>query len=87
VLIDLRGEKVRVADILALDPTPGPANDEPDAIGVRGNTVFVSLRASGKIAVINVNQRTVSYLDLAPASVFNPANCAGCAVHGVTVRP
>jgi DNA-binding beta-propeller fold protein YncE len=87
VLIDLRGDKVRVADILALDPTPGPANDQPDAIGVKGNTVFVSLRAAGKIAVIDVNQRTVSYLDLAPASVFNPANCSGCAVHGVAVRP
>lgn len=87
VLIDLRGEQVSVADILVLDPTPGPANDQPDAIGVKGNTAFVSLRASGKIAVIDVNQRTVSYLDLAPASVFNPANCSGCAVHGVAVRP
>lgn len=94
VVIDLRGAKVRIADILALDPTAGPANDQPDAIGVRGNTVFVSLRASGKIAVIDVNQRdtdhedfTVSCIDLAPPSVFNPANCSGCAVHGVAVRP
>lgn len=87
VLIDLQGEKVRTADILMLDPTSGPANDQPDAIGVKGNTVFVSLRASGNIAVIDVNQRIVSYLDLAAASAFNPANCAGCAVHGVAIRP
>jgi DNA-binding beta-propeller fold protein YncE len=100
VLIDLRGAQVRIGEILALDPTPGPANDQPDAIGVKGDTVFVSLRASGKIAVIRVKPReesgqhanehedlTVSYLDLAPPSVFNPANCSGCAVHGVAVRP
>jgi DNA-binding beta-propeller fold protein YncE len=100
VLIDLRGTTVSVAGIVPLDPTPGAANDQPDAIGVRGNTVFVSLRASGKIAVIEVKQReesgqagnehenlTVSYLDLASPSAFNPANCSGCAVHGVAVRP
>jgi hypothetical protein len=42
-----------------LDPTPGIGNDQPDALGggetVRGNTLFVSLRASGRLAIVNVN--------------------------------
>jgi hypothetical protein len=72
---------------ISLDPTPGVGNDQPDAIAVRGNTVFVSLRASGKLAIIKFNQRSVRYLDVSPPAPFNPMNCAGCAVHGVTVRP
>jgi hypothetical protein len=72
---------------LVLDATPEIGNDQPDAIAVRGNTVFVTLRASGKLAVVKANQRTVTYLDIAAPAEFNPANCAGCAIHGVTVRP
>jgi hypothetical protein len=72
---------------MTLDPTPGLGNDQPDAIAVRGDTVFVSLRASGKLAVVKANQRTATYIDMSPPAEFNPMNCAGCAIHGVTVRP
>jgi len=87
ILIDLRGEVAGLIAALPLDPTPGPGNDQPDAIAVRGDTVYVTLRASGKLAVVEANQRTVTYLDLSPPAEFNPLNCAGCALHGVTVRP
>jgi hypothetical protein len=86
-LIDLEGPTVATLAGLALDPTPDLGNDQPDAIAVRGDTVFVSLRASGKLAVVQASQRTVTYLDISPPAEFNPANCAGCAIHGVTARP
>jgi len=71
-----------------LDPTPGVGNDQPDAVAVQGTNVYVTLRMSGKLAVIDAQQLTVSYIDLAPpSSSVNPANCMGCALHGVTVRP
>jgi hypothetical protein len=65
---------------------------------VRGNTLFVSLRASGQLAIVDVNQQTATFLQLSPPAPFNPANCGpplplpptaegGCAIHGVTVRP
>jgi DNA-binding beta-propeller fold protein YncE len=100
VLADLTGPTVRPITTLPLDPTPGIGNDQPDAInpGVRGNTLFVSLRASGQLAIVKVNQRTATFLQLSPPAPFNPTNCGpplpqpptgegGCAVHGVTVRP
>jgi DNA-binding beta-propeller fold protein YncE len=100
VLADLTGPTVSPIATLRLDPTPGIGNDQPDAINpaVRGNTLFVSLRASGQLAIVNVNQQTATFLQLSPPAPFNPANCGpplpqpptgegGCAVHGVTVRP
>jgi DNA-binding beta-propeller fold protein YncE len=88
VLADLSGEVASPLAILALDPTPGLGNDQPDALAVHGDTVYVSLRASGKVAVVKWRQQeVVRLLDLSPAAPFNPANCAGCAVHGVAVRP
>lgn len=87
ILADLTQPIVTNLGPLALDPTPGVGNDQPDAIAVRGDTLFVSLRASGKLAIVKANQRIVSYLDISPPTPFNPANCAGCAIHGVTVRP
>jgi hypothetical protein len=100
VLADLTGTTVRRIATLRLDPTPGIGNDQPDAInpGVRGNTLFVSLRASGQLAIVKVNQQTATFLQLSPPAPFNPATCGpplpqpptgegGCAVHGVTVRP
>jgi hypothetical protein len=71
----------------ALDPTPGAGNDEPDNMAVRGSTVFVSLRASGKLAIAEPLQGKVTYVDLANPAPFNPADCSGCAVHGVAIRP
>ncbi len=64
---------------LDLNPTPGANNDRPDAIGVQGDTVYVSLRAAGKLAIIDMQQLTVHYIDLAPPSAF--------AIHGVAIRP
>jgi hypothetical protein len=98
ILADLTGPTASVIAKLALDPTPGAGNDEPDALSVRGNTLFVSLRASGQLAIVRVNQQTATFLRLSPAAPFNPATCGppapqppngqgGCAIHGVTVRP
>lgn len=87
-VINLGGTTATTIAVVPLDPTPGPANDEPDAIGISGQTAWVSLRMSGKLAVIDLARLTVlTYLDLAPAAPsINPTNCAGCALHGVTVR-
>jgi DNA-binding beta-propeller fold protein YncE len=100
VIADLTGPTVSPIATLRLDPTPGIGNDQPDAINpaVRGNTLFVSLRASGQLAIVNVNQQTATFLQLSPPAPFNPANCGppppqpptgegGCAIHGVAVRP
>jgi hypothetical protein len=102
ILADLTGPIVTRIGALRLDPTPGIGNDQPDALGggetVRGNTLFVGLRASGQLAIVNVKERTAAFLPLSPPAPFNPATCGppppqpptgqgGCAVHGVTVRP
>lgn len=89
-VIDLREPMVRRLPPIALDPTPGTGNDQPDAMAVKGKTVFVSLRASGKLAIVDVERRTVTYRDLAapvPPGVKIPMTCDTCALHGVTVRP
>jgi len=87
-LIDLTRTTATTRTVISLHPTPGVASDQPDAVGIRGHTAYVSLRASGKLAILDLSRRSViAYLDLAPANPFNPANCGGCAVHGVTVRP
>lgn len=87
VLTHLKGAVARPLGTFALDPTPGAGNDEPDNMAVRGSTIFVSLRASGKLAIAKPLQGKVAYIDLADPAEFNPANCAGCAVHGVAIRP
>lgn len=87
-VIDLTGGRARTAAVLPVHPTSGAGSDQPDAIGIRGGTAWVSLRKSGKLAVIDLAKgAVVTYLDVAPAAEsINPANCGGCAVHGVTVR-
>ena len=99
IVADLTGPVASPIAALPLDPTPGMGNDEPDALGVRGNTLFVSLRASGQLAIVKVNQQTTTtFLQLSPPAPFNPATCGppvpepptgsgGCAIHGVAVRP
>ena len=98
ILADLTGPVASSIGALQLDPTPGMGNDEPDALSVRGNTLFVSLRASGQLAIVKVNQQTTTLLQLSPPAPFNPVTCGpplpqlptgqgGCAIHGVTVRP
>jgi len=98
ILTDLSGPVASPIAALHLDPTPGHGNDEPDALSVRGNTLFVSLRASGQLAIVKVNQREVRFLQLSPPAPFNAATCGppppeppngqgGCAIHGVTLRP
>ena len=92
-----RGDEVRLIDLtrnpvtsvaLPLDPTAGAENDEPDHMAVRGNTLYATLRESGTLAIVQVNQGTVDYVNLSLANPgFNPMNCAGCGVHGVAVRP
>ena len=98
ILADLTTGDVSNLGAIALDPTPGAGNDEPDALAVRGDTVFVSLRASGQLAIIKANQGTASFLRLAAPAPFNEVTCGppgpptpgapgGCALHGLTVRP
>lgn len=87
VLTDLTGPVAIPLGTFALDPTPGGGNDQPDNMAVRGSTVFASLRASGKLAIAKPLQGKVKYVDLSDPAPFNPANCSGCAVHGVAVRP
>jgi DNA-binding beta-propeller fold protein YncE len=98
IVADLTGPVAIPIAALPLDPTPGIGNDEPDALTVRGNTLFVSLRASGQLAIVNVNRQTTTFLQLSPPAPFNPTTCGppvpqpptgsgGCAIHGVTVRP
>lgn len=83
---------------IALDPTPGVGNDQPDALAVRGNTVFVSLRASGQLAIVKANRGAVSFVQLGEPAPFNETTCGppgppvpgaqgGCAIHGIAVRP
>lgn len=94
-LVGLMGETATTVASLALDATPGAANDQPDNMAVRGDTLYVSLRASGKLAIVSLNLLQVEYVDLSPPAPFNPANCgpapgvpgSGCAVHGVAIRP
>jgi sugar lactone lactonase YvrE len=98
ILADLTGPLASAIAALRLDPTPGIGNDQPDALSVRGNTLFVSLRASGQLAIVKVNQQTATFVQLSPPAPFNPVTCGppapqpptgqgGCAIHGVTVRP
>jgi len=98
IVADLTGPVAIPIAALPLDPTLGIGNDEPDALSVRGNTLFVSLRASGRLAIVNLNQQTATFLQLSPPAPFNPATCGpplpqpptgngGCAIHGVTLRP
>lgn len=93
-VVDLRGVTATPIATVPLDGTPGPSNDQPDNMAVRGDTLYVSLHASGKLAVVSVKDFSVRYIDLSPPAPFNPANCgpaagspgSGCAVHGVAIR-
>jgi hypothetical protein len=85
-ILDISGVAVTTIESLPLDPTAGLVNDQPDNMAIQGNTLYVSLRASGKLAIIDIQQRQATYLDLSPPSDLNPMNCAGCAVHGITIR-
>jgi DNA-binding beta-propeller fold protein YncE len=45
---------------LLLNPTQRVQGDQPDAIAVQGNNVYVSLRVSGKLAVLNTQSLSVN---------------------------
>lgn len=93
-LVDLQGTTATTIATLPVDGTPGTSNDQPDNMAVRGDTLYVSLRSSGKLAVVSLNDLSVRYIQLSPPTPFNPANCgpaadipgSGCAVHGVAIR-
>ncbi len=73
---------------LGLNPSDQTGGDQPDAVAVQGNNVYVSLRVSGKLAVINTQSQSLDYIQLEhPSASINPANCMGCALHGVAIRP
>jgi len=77
---------------LQLGVLPGFRANQPDAF-VGGEPIVdgfvpVSLRAAGQIALMDARSLDVrSYVPIAAPRELNPANCNGCAVHGVTVRP
>jgi hypothetical protein len=76
-IIDLEEPRARTLARLALDPTPG----------IGGQTVYVSLRKSGKLVIVDAHRRTVRYLDLVPPTTADiPVTCDTCVLHGVTVR-
>lgn len=60
-VVDLEGPQARTLARVALDPTPGVGNDQPDAVDVTDQTVYVSLRKSGKLAIVDANRLTVRY--------------------------
>lgn len=85
-IIDLQSAKASSLATLSLNPSGVRAGDQPDNMGVSGDHVYVSLRMSGKLAVIDWRKKSVDYVDLAPAAqAINPANCSGCALHGVAI--
>jgi DNA-binding beta-propeller fold protein YncE len=61
-IVDLASNEV--VETLAIDPTPGP--DQPSGIAVDGDTVYVSLANTGKVAIFGADDRQVRYVDVAP---------------------
>ena len=74
-LIDALGVQF---DSIPVDATVG-IEDKPDTLAVRGDQILVALRATGKLGIVNLQQRTTRYIDIAPPSVY--------ALHGLAVRP
>jgi len=56
-----------VLDRLPVDATTAP--DLPDGVAVRGDTVYVTLKAAGKVAIVKANQRRVEYVDVTAPSL------------------
>jgi DNA-binding beta-propeller fold protein YncE len=56
-----------VLDRLPVDATAGP--DLPDGVAVKGNTVYVALKAAGKVAIVKANQQEVEYVDVTAPSL------------------
>jgi YVTN family beta-propeller protein len=54
-----------VAETMAIDPTP--ASDQPAGIAVDGDTIYVSLAAAGKVAILQPGSSQPAYVDVAPA--------------------
>jgi DNA-binding beta-propeller fold protein YncE len=92
IVADLTTTPVTKLGSIHFDTIPGAGNDQPDAVGggeqIGDKSVLpVSLRAAGKIALVDTDSLAVlKTIDIAAPSSFNPATCQGCAVHGVTVR-
>jgi len=92
VVIDLTTQPVGLIETLQLQAVPGFRANQPDAFGggepIVDGTLPVSLRAAGQVAFVDADSLEIrSYVSIAAPSDLNPANCNGCAVHGVTVRP
>jgi hypothetical protein len=90
IFIDLTTRPVTRLRTLLLQPRPGAGNNQPDSIGyepVAGNFLPVTLRAAGQLALVNLADLTVKFVPIAPPTSFDPKTCAGCAIHGVAVRP
>jgi DNA-binding beta-propeller fold protein YncE len=91
VVIDLTTQPVTMLRMLLLQPRPGIGNNQPDALGggepVLNDKLPVTLRAAGQLALINLADLAVKFVPISPPTPFDPMTCAGCAIHGVTVRP
>jgi DNA-binding beta-propeller fold protein YncE len=64
-ILDLTGASVATVPV---DATEGVA-DSPDGIAVRGNTVYIALKDTGKLAVYKANQERVTFIDVAPPGI------------------
>jgi hypothetical protein len=90
ILIDLATQPVTKLRTVLLQPRPGTGNNQPDSIGyepIVGNLLPVTLRAAGQLALISLADLAVKFVSISPPTSFDPKTCAGCAIHGVTVRP
>jgi hypothetical protein len=90
ILIDLATQPVTKLRTVLLQPQPGIGNNQPDSIGyepIVGNLLPVTLRAAGQLALISLADLAVKFVPISPPTSFDPKTCAGCAIHGVTVRP
>jgi DNA-binding beta-propeller fold protein YncE len=90
ILIDLTTQPVTKLRTLRLQPVQGTGNNQPDSIGyepVVGNILPATLRAAGQLALITLADLAVKFVAISPPTPFDPKTCAGCAVHGVTIRP
>ncbi|MGH8060260.1 MAG: hypothetical protein ACREOH_23985, partial [Candidatus Entotheonellia bacterium] len=90
ILIDLTTQPVTKLRTVLLQPRPGTGSNQPDSVGyepVTGKLLPVALRAAGQLALINLADLAVKFVPISPPTSFDPRTCAGCAIHGVTVRP
>jgi len=56
-----------ILDRVPVDATASP--DLPDGVAVKGNTVYVALKAAGRVAIVKANQQEVEYVAVTAPSL------------------